>query len=235
MVDASKDKLHLVISREFNNNNNHRIMMTSPSDANRYSINNLYENGIPPNMMKGEPSLGFPDGTNHRSQFWGQSNQNVYVQPPTRGNLGPTVIQQQPPPHVAPQQQQVVPPQQPQQPPQQPPPAPVVEDAACSGGNNDPLDVPSSSGAAVNSSSNLNTSQAANTTSAANSTSRSHRQVRFRQETAIWHVSLMFINRVLLPLPPVNVPLDVSPSHHYFAPPHHHRMIMTWWLDPHAW
>lgn len=80
LIDASKDKLNLVIKRE--NCNNNRF-----TDSRYNQL--IYENGLGSNIVK-EPTLPFTDGSNNR-QMW--SNQNVYVQPPTRANG-----QMQPPP-----------------------------------------------------------------------------------------------------------------------------------------
>lgn len=85
-MDASKDKLNLVIKRE--NCNNNRFTDTRYNQL-------IYENGLGSNIVK-EPTLPFTDGSNNR-QMW--SNQNVYVQPPTRGNSGQT--QPPPPPPTA--------------------------------------------------------------------------------------------------------------------------------------
>lgn len=80
LIENSKEKLHLVIKREQNLinsrlNENNGINGLNQS---RWSTSNLYDNA-PINTIK---ERGFDPVSGNR-QNW--SNQNVYVQPPTRG------------------------------------------------------------------------------------------------------------------------------------------------------
>lgn len=88
-MDGSKDKLNLVIKRE-NCSNNNRF-----TDSRYNQL--IYENGLGSNIVK-EATLPFTDGSNNR-QMW--SNQNVYVQPPTRAGSNGQTMQPPPPPPTA--------------------------------------------------------------------------------------------------------------------------------------
>ena len=84
MIDNSKEKLNLVINREQNINNNnprHNDSLNINGYSNgqsRWSTANLYDNAI---AIK---ENGFENMNNNNRNNW-NSNQNVYVQPPTRG------------------------------------------------------------------------------------------------------------------------------------------------------
>lgn len=90
LMDKNKEKLQLVIRREHHNNSD--IGHRNHTNANNYSnnCNNLYKNGVVQsakgmdnNNINMDRELGMGMGNNNQSRAnW--SNQNVYVQPPTR-------------------------------------------------------------------------------------------------------------------------------------------------------
>ncbi|CAG2165528.1 unnamed protein product, partial [Oppiella nova] len=85
LIENSKEKLNLVINREQNVNNsrqNENINGYSNGQS-RYSTANLYDNAI---AIKDQTTYDNIQSTNRSN--W--SNQNVYVQPPTRGDFGQT-------------------------------------------------------------------------------------------------------------------------------------------------
>ncbi|XP_054162043.1 tight junction protein ZO-1-like isoform X2 [Oppia nitens] len=85
LIENSKEKLNLVISREPNVSNNRQSdsnINGYPNGQSRWSTANLYDNA-----MAIKDTYDNINNAN-RSSNWGTHNQNVYVQPPTRGDYG---------------------------------------------------------------------------------------------------------------------------------------------------
>ncbi|XP_053214787.1 tight junction protein ZO-1-like isoform X2 [Panonychus citri] len=84
LIHSSKDKLNLVLKREQNNNNNNNnISNNSINNSNHVNEFNARFNG---SMSNGYKENGVTNDIANQRSAW--SNQNVYVQPPTRGTFG---------------------------------------------------------------------------------------------------------------------------------------------------
>ncbi|CAG2104772.1 unnamed protein product, partial [Medioppia subpectinata] len=84
LIENSKEKLNLVINREQNANNNRQNETINgySNGQSRWSTANLYDNAM---AIKDQTTYDNIANTNSRTNW---SNQNVYVQPPTRGDFG---------------------------------------------------------------------------------------------------------------------------------------------------